>query len=305
MKIHSRRIKEDFASFFADLERSVQASLKKHGETETPNIFKAAYPLFVMLETLSNLEYFSDPSMQIELDKCIELGDKNKIIAARRKLFSSTMKMSEEMKRGLEEELFTPYFKELYSDTFLLVDQYYLNNYRGCYLYLRCILEDMYKHIYYRDHRQEFYMVTSEGMSEYTLGITPQFLRSYLEKTLQLHHLKAFNYALEKLDDANREQDKETIFKLNDNLYSKTSAFVHPSTETFMGHITSNSELVYEEKKAQEVLDSTKEVINITIILLICVHFQQFCRFNEYEKSLIIAGFEEKTKRNLRINFGI
>jgi len=305
MKIHSRKIKEDFASYFTDLEKSVQDSLKRHKETETPNIFKAAYPLFVMLETLSNSEYFLDPAMQIQLDKCIEGGDKNKIIAARRRLFNSTMKMSDELKRGLEDQFFTPYFKELYSDTLLLVNQYYLNNYRGCYLYLRCILEDVYKHIYYRDHRQEFYMVTSEGVSEYTLGITPQFLRSYLEKTLELYQLRAFNYALEKLDGANREQNKETIFKLNDNLYGKTSAFVHPSNKTFMGHAMSNSELIYEKTKAQEVLEATKEVINMTIIFLICVHFQQFCRFNEYEKNLVIAGFDEETKRNLRVNFGI
>jgi len=305
MKIHSRKIKEDFESYFADLEKSVRDSLKKHGEAETPNLFKAAYPLFVMLETLSNSDYFLDPSKQIELDKCIENGDKKRIIAARRRLFNSTTKMSEELRRGLADQLFTPYFKELYSDTFLLINQYYLNNYRGCYLYLRCILEDLYKHVYYKDHEQEFYMVTSERVSEYALKITPQFLRSYLERALQLRQLKTFNYTLEKHDDANKEQNKDTMFNLNDRLYSETSAFVHPSGKTFMSHFTSNSDLVYEEKRAQEVLNSTKDVINIVILFLICVHFQQFCRFNEYEKNLVIMGFDKKTKRNLRINFGV
>lgn len=148
-------------------------------------------------------------------------------------------------------------------------------------------------------------MVTSERMSEYSLKITPEFLRSNLENAMPLYQLKAFNFSLEKLDDENKEQNKKTIFKLNDNLYKETSAFVHPSRETFMGRVTSNSELIYEENKAKKVLEVTKQVINTAVVFLICVHFQQFCYFNEYEKNLVIAGFDDKTKRNLRVNFGI
>jgi hypothetical protein len=302
MKIHSMKIKEDFDSYFADLERSILNSLKKHKEASAPNMFRETYPLFVMLETLYNPDYFLDPTRQIELEQSIESGDKRKIINARRAL--SRAVISEELRTGLENQLFTPYFNELYSDTFLLVNQYYLNNYRGCYLYLRCVLEDVYKHIYYLDHKQEFYMVNS-GTSEYDLGITPQSLRDYLEKMSQLCQLKTLNCNLEKLDKDRKEQNKETVFNLNRNLYHETSAFVHPSSGTFMSHFTANSDLTYDENSALRVLKTTKEVINLTIIFLICVHFQQFSRFNEYEKDLVISGFDKSAKRNLRMSFGI
>src|SRR5271157_6160588 len=138
MKIHSDKIRWDFDSYFADLEKTVPISLKLHRdksrltENSTLGIFKEVYPLFVFLETLYNPECFLDPSKQIELDQYIKNGDKEKIISTKRALYKT--KISNELREGLENQFFTPYFNELYSDAFLLLNQYYLNNYRGCYL---------------------------------------------------------------------------------------------------------------------------------------------------------------------------
>jgi hypothetical protein len=308
MKIHSDKIKEDFASYFADLQKTLPDNLKKHKENSeliensTIRIFKEVYPLFVLLETLYSPAYFVDPSKQIELDQCIKNGDKEKIISAKRAL--DRTKISDDLKKGLEDQFFTPYLNELYSDAFLLSNQYYLNNYRGCYLYLRCILEDLYKHIYYIDHKQEFHRVCS-GMSEYELGITPQFLREYLEHASPLCDLRAFNSNFEKILKETDKQNKETIFNLNENLYRKTSAFVHPSDPAHMSHFQSNSDLVFEAERAKEVLEITREVVSIVIVFLICIHFQQFTQFNDFEKSLVIMRFNNSRKGNLRKALGI
>jgi hypothetical protein len=308
MKIHSDKIRKDFASYFADLQKTLPENLKKHQENSelrenpTIGIFKEVYPLFVLLETLYNPAFFVDPSKQIELDQCIKNGNKEEIISAKRAL--DRTKISDDLKKGLEDQFFTPYLNELYSDAFLLLNQYYLNNYRGCYLYLRCILEDLHKHIYYIDHKQEFYMVCS-GMSEYELGITPQFLREYLKRVSPLCDLRAFNSDFEKILKEIGKQNKETIFDLNENLYHKTSAFVHPSDPTHMSHFQSNSDLVFEEERAQGVREITREVVGVAIVFLICMHFQQFSQFNDFEKSLVIIRFDKTRKGNLRKALGI
>jgi hypothetical protein len=304
MKIHSQKIKDDFELYFADLEKSVASSLRKHREGQTQSVFKEVYPLFVMLETLYNPDYFSDPSTLIEFQQCMQTGDKQKITKAIARLSDSKARISDELRKGIAQQLFTPYFKELYSDTFLLTNQYYLNNYRGCYLYLRGILEDVYKHIYYIDHKQEFTMVAS-GKSEFGLKITPRFLREYLKKTSHLCGLNNLNCDLEKIDYEDQQQNKETLFSLNRKLYHRASAFVHPSRQTHMSHFSSNSDLVFNEENAKEVCKVTRDVVKVAVVFLICVHFQQFVRFNEYEKSLVMYSFDEIVRRNLRRNLRV
>jgi hypothetical protein len=300
MRIHSRKVKEDFNLYFDDLEASIRNSLKLNREKD--EFFKNVYPLFVLLETLFSPSYFFDPTKQIELNECIESGNKDEIMSARRALFRT--KISKALRKGLRKQYFTPYLNELYSDAFLLLNQYYLNNYRGCYLYLRRILEDLYKQIYYLDHKQEFYMVSS-GASEFELGITPQFLRGYLEKVSHLCYLQDYNTDFERLEENNKLQKKQTIFDLNNQLYSKTSAFVHPSRTTFMSNFTSNSDLIFEEDKSETIIKFTKRVVSISIIFLISIHFQQFLQFNEFEKNLVFSAFKGQRKGNFRKVLGI
>jgi hypothetical protein len=72
-----------------------------------------------------------------------------------------------------------------------------------------------------------------------------------------------------------------------------------------MSHFQSNSDLVFEEESAQRVLEITREVVSVAITFLICVHFQQFSQFNDFEKSLVITRFEKTRKGNLRKTLGI
>ncbi len=300
MRIHSRKIKEDFNAYYDDFESSIQRSMKVNKGND--KLFKTIYPLFVLLETLFSPSYFLDPTKQIELDQAIESGKKGKIMDARRAL--SRTKISSELRKGLKKQYFTPYLNELYSDVFLLLNQYYLNNYRGCYLYLRRFLEDLYKHIYYFDHRQEFYMISS-GTSEFELGITPQFLRDYLEKVSYLCYLKNYDTNFEKLTESNTLQKKQTMFDLNHQLYSRASAFVHPSGRTFMSHFTSNSDLIFDEKNSLIVNRISKRAISVSIVFLVSMHFQQFLQFNEFEKDLVFSAFKGQRKSNFRRVLGI
>lgn len=290
MKIHSNKFKEDFSYYFNDLESSLKESLDFHKlRPNKLDFFTKIYPLFVLLESLTNYEYFVDPSKKILIGEYLEDNNKEELIKVARTLFNKDIN-SQVLRKGIQKATFTPYFKELYSDSLLLLNQFYLNNYRGCYLYLRCILDDLYHHLYYKDHKEEFFMIDSD-----IAGLSPKELREYLPQTSFLDKLKEVNENFEL-----RDNEQIGLFKLNDNLYRETSAFVHASKETYMSKYNFNSDLRYDEDSASAVRDKTLKIINLSIVFLICAHFEQISRFNDFEKSLILINFSTDAKSNLR-----
>ena len=74
-------------------------------------------------------------------------------------------------------------------------------------------------------------MVTS-GQSEFESNIPPKFLRGYLERTSYLCGLKDFKFNLEKVVDP---EVDATLFGLNEDLYKRTPAFVHPLAKIVKG----------------------------------------------------------------------
>ena len=154
MNIHSQKFKDDFGAYFQDLEISTNDHIKFHKiRNNNLDFFKKVYPLYVLLESLSNFRYFIDPSKKILMYQYAKAGKKDHFVEAARTLFNNDPK-SQVLRKGILEETFTPYYVELYSDGLMLLNQFYLNNYRGCYLMIRCILEDLYRHIYYKDHKE-------------------------------------------------------------------------------------------------------------------------------------------------------
>ena len=295
---------DDYDSYFADLSKNTAEHLENHKGQRNFQIFKCLYPLFVLLETLQSPGYFLDPSKQIELEQALEIGDKAEITKASRKLFTASI--SKLLREGLKKRYSTPNLNELYSDVFLLLNQYYLNNYRACYISLRCILEDLYRHIYYLDHSQEFQSLKL-GKSKGAVEISPRFLKKYLERVSQLAPFKEYDIKFEKLDAEKRanEVNKNTIFHLNNELYRETSAFVHCSDPDLMSGFASNADLIFNREVSEELTRTTKKVANLSVIFLVCMHFNQFLQFNEYEKSLVFSGFELPQKGNLRRLLGI
>lgn len=295
-KIHSDKFKDDFESYFQDFEESIKRNIESHKSRKNESdFFKIVYPLFVLLESLTNFEYFIDPSKKILINEYLEKNDKHNLIKVARTLFNKDPN-SEVLRKGIQKGTFTPYFEELYSDSFLLLNQFYLNNYRGCNIYLRCILEDLYRHLYYKDHKEEFFMVDS-NVSEFDIGLSPDKFKKYLPKTSFLNELKKVN---EKFEIKNDEEINMDLFKLNIELYHKTSASIHASKESFMNKYGSNSELIYNEDKASDIIKITRKVVDISLVFLICGHIEQFSRFNDFEKTLILYGFDKNVKQNLR-----
>ncbi|KHD09405.1 hypothetical protein PN36_28380 [Candidatus Thiomargarita nelsonii] len=287
------KIKHDFALYRRDLENSLQASLKSHPSPQH-TFFKVTYPLFVLLESLSNSDYFVDPSQQILLNEYLEQGDKKNIAKIARKLMNKD-EQSQFIKRGVLKNQFTPYLKELYSDTLLLLNNYYLNHYRGCYITLRCLLEDLYRHLYYKDHPQEFWAMMTD-FDEHSLSLSPRFFREYLPRTSFLQPLSRMTHQFKPI----KGDEDKNIFQWNDELYSKTSSYVHASKLAYMSRFSSNAEFAFNPDESEQFTKTAVNVITLSVVFLILAHFEYVLKFNDYETSLILETFEPKVKHNFR-----
>lgn len=294
----NRKIREAFNLYCDDFIQSNTGSIKEHkSDTEGFLLFKYAYSLFVLLESLNNSDYFNDPTKEILLCEAIVSGSKKIAEKTARQLSVKSQREEDELiRQGAIKRQFTPYFREIYSDTLMLLNSYYTNNYRGCYISVRCILENVYRHIYYKDHPQEYWAIMQENQDydEYEMGLTPRFYREYLKR---VSYLKS-------LDDFKCKGDMNP-FTLNDDLYRRASAYVHASKLDKLSGFDSNASLVFDKSSSQDVLNMSKDVVLLSATFLICCHKEYFLRFNDYAKSLIIEIFDGNIKHRLRSHLNI
>ena len=287
MKIpyHQEKIKHAFQKYGNEFTQCVQEHVDEHqSERKGFSVFKSTYPLFVLIESLNSSDYFYDPSKELLLQEALRHGEEDIVIEVARNLNLRDLNGKETLlKEGMLKQHFTPYFQELYSDMLMLLNNYYMNNYRGCYISLRSVLEDLYRHLYYKDHPQEFLAVTS-GYTEYELGLNPKFFREYLSRTSYLF---------------GEEKDMD-LFGKNYRLYKDTSVYIHASSLDSLSQFESNASFCLKKNEAEAVEKITKEIVSISVTFLVCVHRNYFVRFNDYTKSLIFDIYDKNIKHKFR-----
>lgn len=291
---HEKALESDFNAYIEDFKNKFNDSL----DSSEKNFFESVYPLFVLLKSLTHPHYHTNPNAEIQLQKAFEQGDYELVRKLGRNLVLQLDKNQENqlLQEGISERVIhTPYYKELSSDNLMLLNAYYTNNYRGAYIALRTILEDLCRHLYYKDHLQEFIAIQQhekyDEHTDFSLGFKP--INDYLRKTTFLNILSGYN----KKFDAER---KNNIFSWNIELYGKTSAYVHASKIEFMSGYTSNSSMSFDDDESKKIITTTKDVITLAIIFLICAHRPLFLRFSDYSKSLILKTFCKPTRIKFR-----
>lgn len=290
-----KKVKADFKAYFDAYERQVAASFVQHKENKDAYLaFKSAYPLFVFLESLQSEEYSVDPTSQIALDEYLSNG---MVVEALKQARVSSYKTPDNnfIKMATVKRKFTPYIEELYSDMLVMLNNYYQNNYRGCFIAVRCILEDLYRHLYYKDHVQEFWAIRN-GEDEHSIGVKPLFLREYLTRVQYLSGLKNVDINFEKPTTNNY----TNIFSWNNELYSLSSSYVHGSNECIMNKFIKCSDLIFDQDKADKVIKLLNDVVKLSVTFLICAHFELFVKFNDYEKSLVLEAIPKSVRANFR-----
>jgi hypothetical protein len=296
------RINKEFLRYLDELGASTKASIattKTNSETQKILFYKV-YPLFVLVRCLSNPTYTRDPSREAVLSEIGRSGDKEKFIKAL-KHFSSKNEFSNELIAGVQRQIFSGYFHEMFSDTLLLLNSFYMNNYRGAMIAVRCMLEDLYRHLFYRDHPQEFWALTSEGRSERDSGVTPMMLREYLKQTSYLAVFSKLNENFEK-----KVGDKGgDLFDVNERLYKECSSFVHGSEFVSLNSFQTNTDLIMNPYKAKEVVRITNDFVKMAVAFLVSAHLDHVQSFNEYERSIIFTAFSDDERSAYRLALNI
>ena len=243
---HQAKIKHAFQKYCDELTQCVQVHVDEHqyGQKDFA-FFKSTYPLFVLIESLNSTDYFYDPSKELVLQEALLHGKEDIVTTVARNLNLRDLNDTEKLlKEGMLKQQFTPYFQELYSDMLMLLNNYYINNYRGCYISLRNVLEDLYRHLYYKDHLQEFLAITS-NYTEYALDLKPSFFRKYLSRTSYLKLLTTVNDQFEE-----KKETEMDFFGKNEKLYEDTSAYLHASNLEHLSQFYSNASFCFKKSES-------------------------------------------------------
>lgn len=294
----NQRIKNEFDTFLVELEESVKTSVARARTEDDRDLFSHLYPLFVLLRALSNSEYIRDPVRETVLAE-LKNTSKQRFLEAISH-FKRPHPYQAELKTGMQRQVFTGYFQELFSDTLLLLNSYHIHNYRSAQIALRCMLEDLYRHLFYRDHPQELRAIHDGSQSEYELGIRPRVLRAYLTRTDYLTLFKSLS-----IEFLPKGENDKTWFDVNEELYSNSSSAVHGSGDSSLNIFQSNLDFVYAEPKARLIINATKQFTQMAVAFLVSAHVDQFLSFSEYERSLVLSKYPSKRRAALRLALNI
>lgn len=311
------RINNEFKIFLDELKLSVDSNISAATATKNTEMFDAAYPLFALLRCLSSSKYARNPVKEIVLNEIRKSGDKPRFLDAAQH-FNSSKIYDNELNRGLQKQAFTGFFNELFSDALLLVNSYYTANYRGSSIAIRCMCEDLYRHLYYFDHPQEYYSISKENpLSERELGLSPAKFREALPR---LKYLEIFSTLADDFLPKSSKLSKASIapasggansplmptsaifdlFSLNERLYAETSSAVHGSAADSHNAFRANADLKFNKLRSDRVIKSTREFVHMAIAFLIATHMDYVTAFDEYEKSIVMSGYSPTERGALR-----
>jgi len=284
-----------YKQYKAELSRSIADSLRTgRARPENEESFRAFVPLWTLIKGLEDASSAINPTKAMVMSYLRENNDLEGFLKVSRdhhveRNFGVALQGAH---RALN---FVSYFDELVSDSLLFVNSFHLNNYRGCMIALRCMLEDLYRHLYYKDNRESFIRVHELGESEHELKLTPAVFRTYLDKAsyLALLHKLNWNYSFSG-------KNIKGIMKLNGELYARTSAYVHGSSPATLNGFSSNLEFVFDVLKAKNILEIANCLNEMSVAFLCNAHLDQFSRLNEATKRIVFDAFDGTRRGEFR-----
>ncbi|MGB0218815.1 MAG: hypothetical protein ACPGJF_05735 [Sinimarinibacterium flocculans] len=291
-----KRMTKEFVSYLSEFSEAISAATKDASQnTDSMRLFSALFPLFTLIRELTENRYVRDPSRDLVLSRIRASGNKQIFLKV-----LNTRPASDEAHRHLQEALreqaFTAYLGELWSDSLLCLNCYYGRNYRGAQIALRCMLEDLYRHLYYKDHPEEHWALNEGPNARSEKGPRVSELRIYLGSVSYLSVFKGITTAFA----PKTAPSDADLFTVNEHLYAVTSGYVHCARKDTMNSFKSNGDAIYDKAKADEMVSIVTQFVRMAVPLLIAAHLDHFLAFNEYEKSMILDTFSVSERGALR-----
>jgi hypothetical protein len=285
-----------YAAYQRELRTALLRALRARGaHPVNRDVFVSLVPLWTMINGFVDDAIALNPTKELLLSYLVGQGAKDAFVKVAADHEVERV-FAKELSAATRATAFTSYFSELVSDSLLLINAVHLFNYRAAAIALRCMLEDLYRHLYYKDNREHFLQVHEEGRSEHDVGITPKLLRTYLEAATYLQSLKGgLQWSL-----TVGPASAQGLHKLNNLLYARTSAFVHGASTVTLNQFSSNLDFVFNASKAAEVLEMVKRFVLLAVVFLAHAHADLFARFNDSSKRLVLDAFSPAQRVEFR-----
>lgn len=254
---------------------------------------KSMYPLFALLQLLDGSGESLNPSREYALIGAAAEEARDVFLQAM-DAFQAPTEVSCAMRKAYKRTIFSGFISELRSDLLMAMVQGLMFAYRGVGIGLRCALEDLYRHLYYMDHPQEFHALQL-GESEYSMKLNPQFFRDYLRRTSYLAP-----FGLVSLTFSIKEPEAMDWFGVNEQLYANLSAAVHGASGEWFAAISNANSLAQNEAKERNLNRLVGDFSKMCVTFLIAAHRDVFASGGDYDKSLVLEIFDDDERKGFR-----
>jgi hypothetical protein len=252
------------------------------------------HPLFALLQLFLNNSNSLNPSREFALEGARQIGD-GAIFLDSMNSFSASEPVIRAMQLAYSGTIFSGFMKELRSDLLMVFINSLSFSYRSAAISFRCALEDLYRHIYYMDHPQEYNALREGRESEYSLKLSPQAFREYLKRTTYLKNFSQVNTEF----NAKLELESD-YFAVNEALYGALSAAVHGASEDWFAAIENASSLKLNCDKELKLADISNRFVKMSVSFLIAAHRDVFAAAGDYDKSIILDVFTPAERKSFR-----
>lgn len=304
-------LKERRRNGMAELASEFSVAIASHLESKTlaENLkngwLNELHAVFALLQILLDSPHNLNPSREYALEGAKRTVDHAVFVNAINS-FQAPPNVFQAMRGAYSETIFSGFIRELRSDLMMVLMHGLMFNYRGAAISLRCALEDLYRHLYYMDHQQEYVALREERASEHDMKISPQGLREYLTRAsyLQSYSAVGIDFAPKPKSPKN-EAIAMDYFGLNEKLYGALSAAVHGTSDRWFSALENAGSLKKNIAKDALLQKLGTDFSKLSVSFLIAAHRNIFTAVGDYDRSMVLDLFTGNERKNLRLLLNI
>lgn len=292
---------------------------RKSQEYEKLNsLLGSSYSMLALMKLLLSGDFDANPSRELALFHAQNNGDVKLFVDAMSNFKASKATLAA-MKIAYAESIFTGFMRELQSDILMAFVQCLAFNYRGAAIHLRCALEDLYRHLFYMHHPQEYKMLVNGTQDEISMKLGPRVFREYLSRVDYLQpfaHRSDIESAVEPTGEGNKsvkedcnddsgflnsvEQKQLALHSVNESLYRDLSSAVHGATSDWFAATESAESLVFNQDRQKRLYSIFSRFNLLSISFLVAAHKDSIIKMAEYDRSIVFSGLPKDIRGNLR-----
>jgi len=256
------------------------------------------YPVLALLQILLNSRHtILNPSREYALEGAKQKQDGELFLEALN-AFQSAPNVAEAMQFAYTRTIFSGFIEELRSDLLMVYLHSLTYSYRSAAIGLRCALEDLYRHLFYMDHPQEFMALNEKRATEYNMDLSPIRFREYARRTSYLRCYSEVDvFFAPKPADSTTAMD---LFGLNEELYGSLSAAVHGASKDWFAAIQNAASLKENPEKELKLASLCSQFSKLVVAFLIAAHRDIFSSAGDYDKSIVLELYTLEERKNFR-----